>query len=467
MSEAEESVVGMIGATYSGHTSTEDSGESPGDTPFEFDEAFQERVAALTVRDSQFMTTTRHLIKPEYFEDVGDAAMVNMVCRFWDRFKAVPDKVVMAQLIKDDVAAGIVRKELVPRVVEKFKAFYGEKVSLTGREYVAEKVAEFVRHQAVGKAILASVDLIEKGQFGKVEEIVKKAVAIGTNESMAAYDFWGKIEERAQQRIDKVSGAMPLRGITTGMLKLDELLYHRGWGRKELVTLMGGAKSGKTTGLVGFAKCASLAGYNVLYVTLEVSAAIISDRLDACITSTEMQALLSSIRDVESKLKTLQARAGKLLVHEYPTGTLTPAMLEALIERYRNDGVIFDLLAVDYADIMAPNIRTQDSIENSKSIYVDLRAICQKHDLAGLTATQTNRDGMKAAVATMVHVSDDINKMRIVDLAISINLTDEERSRGEARLYFAASRNQASGFTVFIKQDVARMKFIESIVRVE
>jgi replicative DNA helicase len=50
---------------------------------------------------------------------------------------------------------------------------------------------------------------------------------------------------------------------------------------------------------------------------------------------------------------------------------------------------------------------------------------------------------------------------------ISINITDEERSKNEARLYFAASRNQESGFTLFIKQDISKMKFIESIVRRE
>lgn len=116
---------------------------------------------------------------------------------------------------------------------------------------------------------------------------------------------------------------------------------------------------------------------------------------------------------------------------------------------------------------MAPNHRTNDPIENSKTVYVDLRALGFKHNLAVLTATQTNREGYKATVAKAEHVSDDFNKVRTVDLMISINSTEEERLAGEARLYFAASRNQESGFTIHIKQDLARMKFIESIVRIE
>ena len=88
-------------------------------------------------------------------------------------------------------------------------------------------------------------------------------------------------------------------------------------------------------------------------------------------------------------------------------------------------------------------------------------------DAAVLTATQTNRDGFKSTVAKAEHVAEDFNKIRIADLVISINATEEERAVGEARLYFAASRNQETGFSIFIKQEIAKMKFITAILKVE
>jgi replicative DNA helicase len=127
----------------------------------------------------------------------------------------------------------------------------------------------------------------------------------------------------------------------------------------------------------------------------------------------------------------------------------------------------FDIVIVDYADIMAPDFRTQDTIENSKSVYLALRALAAEENVAMLTATQGNREGSKAVVLKGEHVADDYNKVRTVDIMISINVSDEERANGEARLYFAASRNQEGGMTVFIKQDLSRMKFIASIVRIE
>ncbi|MEO9497667.1 MAG: hypothetical protein ABJG42_24550, partial [Vibrio splendidus] len=119
---------------------------------------------------------------------------------------------------------------------------------------------------------------------------------------------------------------------------------------------------------------------------------------------------------------------------------------------------------VDYADIMAPDIYTQNEIENSKQIWLGLRAIAQIENAAMITATQTNRTGFKNTTAKAEDVAEDFNKIRIADLVISINRTDEERDRGEARLYFAASRNQSGEFSISIKQDLARMSFIDGVI---
>jgi replicative DNA helicase len=469
-SGAEQSVATMIGSAYSGAPTAPEPAsaldESEG-TKFAFDEEFQTRIANMAVRSTDFMNRVGHLVRPEYFDNIGEATLVNLAKRFHEQYKTLPDHTVMAQLIKDGVANKTIKKDSIQTIKEYFSAVY-KTADLSGREYFEEKIVEFARHQATTAAILKSVELLEKGDFPKIEQNIKAAIEIGINEDGTAYDYYDTISARTSERLDDASGSKPPRGITTGHLKLDEILYHRGWGRKELATIMGGAKAGKTTALIGFAQAASLKGFNVMYVTLEVSARIIAERLDAAMSDTEIKLLGSKIKDVEAKIEGLKARShGKLKIHEYPSGTFSPNMLRALLERYEAKGQTFDLVVVDYADIMAPNFRYNDTIENSKSIYVDLRAIAQETNVAMLTATQTNREGYKATVAKAEHVAEDFNKVRTVDLMISINITDEERSKGEARLYFAASRNQESGFTLFIKQDIAKMKFIESIIRRE
>lgn len=473
---AEDSVASMIGAAFSGtEPAAEPVAEAYEGDKFDFDAAFQTKVAALSMRDNQFMRRMSGILKPDFFENAGEAALVNIALKHFAKYGAVPDRSILASLIADDVKAKIIRKDVLDLVKVAHK-----EVALTdlgNAGYVEDKVVEFARHQALGDAILKCVDLREKGQFDKVEKLVKEAIEIGVSDDGDSYDYFERISERTELRLERASGKRPPQGITTGIPKMDEVLYHRGWGRRELTTIMGGAKAGKTTALINFARSAALAGKNVLYASLEVGNNIISDRMDASLSDTFMKELADKSHAVRERIEELAAKAGKLMVHEYASGTLTPNMLRALIERYKSPGrnrdgsvrapIEFDLVVVDYADIMAPNFRYSDVIENSKSVYVDLRAIAFEFNCAVLTATQTNRAGFTAAVAKAEHVAEDFNKVRTVDLMISINKTDEEAARGEARLYFAASRNQESGFTIVIKQNLAMMKFVEAVLRVE
>lgn len=469
MSEVEEvtaSVTAMIGASYSGGTpASGPAATEEGFEPFEFDEDFQRKIAAHTLADYSFMRSVGHLIKPEYFEQVGEAAIVNMAKKYWDKYAAVPPKSTHGLLLKAELDSGAIRGDAKSEAVSALKRMWQE--DLGGSKHVAEQVAEFCRHQAMSQAILRSVDYLGSKKFEKIEAAVKEAIGIGISEDGDEYDYFERINERTEARLDKAAGKLPPQGITTGHPKMDDVLYHRGWGKRELSVLMGGAKTGKTTAMIGFAKSASLAGKNVLYVTLEVSAAIISDRLDASMSDNMMKEIGKNIHDIDSKIRDIHKRAGCLKIHEYPPGSFTPSMLERLIEKYEAKGIIFELVVVDYADIMAPDHRINDPIENSKQTYIGLRAVAFNKNVAVLSATQTNRDGFKATVAKADHIADDFNKVRIVDLLISINITEEERANGEARLFFAASRNQESGFTIFVKSDISRMIFIKSILKIE
>jgi replicative DNA helicase len=439
--------------------------EGPGIEHFSFDAEFQSKIAALALRDADFVGQVQHLLKPEYFENAAEATLVNMALGYYKTYARLPDRITINQLVKDDVAAKIIRKDLLAPIIQTLKSI--READLGDRVFAVEKVAQFARHQAVAAAIYKSVDLLDKKKFDSIETLMKAAVATAAETDGGDYDYFKAIEVRTGLRLDKAAGKVPPTGITTGIHQLNERLMHVGWGRKELAVLLGGAKSGKSMALVNFARYAALAGFNVLAVTLEMSKEIWADRLDASITGTDMKELGKKIHDVRAKIEALMANAGTLKLHEYPTGSFSPSDLRRLINKYKAKGVLFDMVVVDYADIMAPDHRTDDAIENSKNIYIGLRAIASEENVAMLTATQTNRLGHSASVAKAEHVAEDFNKVRIADLLISINATDDERARSEARLHFAASRNQESGFTIIVRQDRAKMQFIVAIIGVE
>lgn len=430
---------------------------------FDFDPAFQNKIAALFMRDTTFAMKTKDLVKPEYFAEDATGALIRIVQEHMKVYKAVPDFKILPTLLKDELAA----KRLRPDMLDGIKSAIREAVTadLSNPDYVTDKIVDFAKHQAIEQAMMQSIPLLEKGQFDKIAEVMKRATSVGVLVDEGAYDYWAEIENRTQERHDLLAGKVVREGITTGYAGIDAHLYHYGWGRRELSCMMGAAKAGKSMSLGDFGRNASLAGYNVLYITLEVGKRIIAERLDAANSDTMMRELHKDPDKVEATLKALHAKkAGALHLREYPSGAFKPSQLARLLEDYRADGLLFDLVIVDYADIMAAEYRSDSLIENLRTIYIDLRAIAFEANVALLTATQTNRDGAKAATAKATDVGDDWNKARTVDILIGINATDAEKAAGEARLTWLLSRNTEDGFSLRIKQDRQKMKFLEKVL---
>ena len=119
---------------------------------------------------------------------------------------------------------------------------------------------------------------------------------------------------------------------------------------------------------------------------------------------------------------------------------------------------------MDYLDIMAPERWVESERENLRALGLSLRAIGHEQNAAILSATQTNREGGKALTAKAEHAAEDINKVRTVDVLLSINSTEPERAAGEARIYFAAMRNTEDHFTLRIKQERSKMKFLTKVL---
>lgn len=455
---------------------------------YEFDEEFQRALVVLALRDINFMRRADSLLYPQHFDSNANAVLCKIAKDFYSKYKAPLDGSMLKEVLNDYKKAKILKESDLAEIIPILKEVYTNSTPLPPSEPIIDKLSEFARSSAVTCAIMKSVDLIEKRDWGKIEKGLRDSLSVGAEDDSSIYDYFAEIDKRTTIRENEYAGLTPPRGITTGCKQLDDVLYRKGWGRKELSLIMAPAKGGKSMACIYFAKGASIHGYNVLYVTLEVATDIVSARLDACVSDTEIRKLAEHSKEVKRKIESVAQRIkeeakkereraekegkkvlsftgmGLLHIKEYPSGSLKVSNLRRYLESARNKGVQYDLICVDYADLMAPEVKSPNQIENFRQIYVDLRALAFEYSCAILTATQTNREGAKAKVAEMTHVAEDFNKIRTADIVISINTTKDERLKGEARLHFVASRNQESGMTLRIKQDIPKMQFISGVV---
>ena len=431
-----------------------------------FDLAFQNKVVTMALRDPLFATRTAGLIEPSYFDFETHSWLVAFSNNHHASYKEPPSASIVIKALKDGKASKLIKGEFADDLVSFLKIVYAPAADLSNRDWTVDEVSAFARQRAMEAALELAIDVIDKkGDFAKIDAAIKKAQAVGANEGTGSTSFFDGVADRAKARLARLAGGI-VRGITTGHREIDDLFFHKGWGRKEMAILMGGAKSGKSMGLQHFALAAAGAGYNVLYITLENSTEVTEDRMDAAMSGVSLKDLDTSSGTIAVAIAGAAKAGGRLDIHEFPGGACRNSDIRKVIERYKVNGIVFDMLVVDYADEMAPESKHNEERHAFKEIYQGLRAVGIDENLAVLTATQTNRAGNKATTATSTDVSEDFNKVRLADILITLNSTDDEKKTGMMRLYLAAMRNSEDGLTITCSQNRANQKFIQKVLKI-
>ena len=440
----------------------------------QFDQDFQEQLAAHYLRDDVFVATAGSLVQPDFFDDETLAALVAVQREYLTRYGKCCTLRTFVQVLKKLVSLKRVKiadmKE-ASRLLGKL-----HKDPLKDREFVIDELADFARHQAMLNATLEMADALDANDASKISIAIasmEEAKAVGASDSSEAHDYRRGREERKQRRRDRRNSVAGVGGITTGVPELDKFLTPwRGWGRKELSILMGPPKSGKTAALVTFGINAATAGYNVFYASCEVSDTIIGDRTDANISGVPLNDFENRESEIDRAVADWEAKPGlgEFIVQSFPIRTLTVSALRRILKKYAAKGIHFDMIVVDYGDILKPEAHYQDKRHGLAEIFQDLRAMATDFNAAVLTATQTNREGTKKAsrnVTDGTDAAEDYEKVRTADALITINASEADRDQGQVVLYFSEMRNAETGLRLRFEQNIACMRFITSFLRVD
>tara|TARA_R100001460_G_scaffold27881_4_gene55903 strand:+ start:3283 stop:4686 length:1404 start_codon:yes stop_codon:yes gene_type:complete len=359
--------------------------------------------------------------------------------------------------------------------------------------FAIEQATTFVRFQRVREGVTKAVRALGKGtQEGLLdaEATLSGCLKAGAPTIHLGMEFADDLDLSTRFMLD------PVESFPTGIAELDR--YGLGPARRRLHMLLAPSGRGKSWWLLNLAVQARKHGKNVLYVSLEMGEDDIAQRLtqrmlglpnrkvdavryqkfietsdpaDRGLMVKEVRvpverALEDSDAEhyVRTELRKLQGQ-GRLLVTEFPTGTLTVDQLENFItvvaERKKMHP---DLVIVDYADIMA----TPSGVpkwEAAIKVGEGLRAIAQKWNVGMATVSQVTSSGLKAKRVDVDHTADARGKIGTADTLLTYSQTDAERAKGVARLFVAKARMEQDRFTVLVAQSYETGHFVRSSVR--
>lgn len=253
-------------------------------------------------------------------------------------------------------------------------------------EWVLDEFETFTRHKALERAILESADLLEKGDYGRVETIIKEATQISLTKDMGI-SYW----DNPRERIESVLNAKGQ--ISTGWPTLDWKL-HGGFNRGELEIFAAPSNGGKSLFLNNLAANWASLGLEVLFITCEMSQARVAMRMDSIHTGVGSRDIGKKIDEVELKLKMLSKKSANIQLKYLPAGKTVNDIRSFAKEFQIQHKKKFDIVIVDYLDLLMPatyKVSPENLFVKDKYVSEELRNFANDNDVVVVTASQFNR----------------------------------------------------------------------------
>lgn len=388
---------------------------------------FQIKVLSSLLKHREFLQGIHDVLETDYFDNPAHKWIVEEILKYHYKYHATPTLDALQVEVKK-----IDNEILKISVIEQLKESY--KTSNEDREFIEQEFANFCKNQQLKKALLSSVDLLEKGQYDDIRYLIDTALKAGQDKNIGhEYEKDTEVRYREEER----------KAVATPWPHINEMLMG-GLGAGDLGLVFGNPGGGKSWILVALGAIAAMAGFNVCHYTLELSEFYIGRRYDSIFSGIEVQDLAkhrSVIDEAVSKVP------GKLIIKEFAMGKASIATIEAHIQKSTDLGYKPDLVLIDYVDLLKSKRKSIDRKDEIDDIYISTKGLARELGVPVWTVSQVNRAGAKDDVIEGDKAAGSYNKMMIADFAISLSRKRQDKVNGTGRIHIMKNRYGSDGMT--------------------
>jgi len=304
------------------------------------------------------------------------------------------------------------------------------------KNWFFDEFETFCRHKALELAIIQSADLLEKGDYGQVEDKIKNAVRIGLTKDLGTDYF---LDPKARLLSLKNNNGT----VSTGWTALDHKLYG-GFNKGELNIFAGQSGAGKSLFLQNLALNWANVGMNVIYFTFELSEELSSMRVDSMSTGVASNEIFKKIDDIDLMVRMQGQKSGKFQLKYISSGATVNDLRSYLKEYEVQTGVKPDCICVDYLDLLMPiskRVSPSDLFIKDKYVSEELRNLAVEHQIVLATASQLNRSSVESNEFDHSHIAGGLSKIQTADNVIGIQTSRAMRERGRYLIQLMKTRS--------------------------
>lgn len=405
---------------------------------FEYGYSVQVKILTSILTDRDFTIQILDTFDKSYFDNKALEWLCDKTIGYFKEFRNMPTlevfSVEVAKLDKDS----IFKKEVVSTLKDVWT-----NIGSADLDFLKKDIKQFCINQQYKKFLFEGVGFYETRDFDKLDAAFRDVSKRVNMQTDLGHDYLKDIEYRYTEEANDERIETPWQVVND--------IMGGGLPKKKLGIIMAPTGIGKSWFLAALGAYALKQGKTVLHYTLELDDVYVAQRYDSILTGISFGSLKYNISKVK---KVIEKYEGKLFIKEFPPGTLSLQGLESHIDKYIMNGIVPDLVVLDYVELL--KIPFSNNISETKilgEIYKDLRGLAGTKDIAIWSADQSNREGSDEDVIGTNRISNSYAKLFAVDFLMTVSRRDKDKQNKTVRAHIAKSRLGPDGITFPGKMD--------------
>ena len=412
-------------------------------------------------------------IRSSFFSSGIKREVFSAVKFYFKEYDDIPTRDILEFIIKNKGSKNTINSSL--RYINKLY-----NMSVPAYEWVIKNINNHVQKIKIRNAMFEAEDLVDDD----IEKAKRKIVDFIKDPGL------GLVEHKNQLTLTKDEVYSIMSNVDnfccpTGITALDNEI--KGLFRQELFIIMSVANIGKSWAAVHLTISGLIHGKSVLFFTVEMSYAMIMQRILQSISSTLIPKHGEFEREVdlwdekyENKVKEVKETTkstDKIVRHllslkrfggilEIPTLDIkhrptVEYIIQSIIVHEVKHGKHPDLIVIDGLT----DVKHSGSDDPNKkrlglnSLVQDLRTVAQEYNCSIVITHQANREGVSSKKLTIAHSGESFGIMQIADTAISLEQKDKEYEDNTININVIRARHRAKFIKVKCYQNIAMGQF--------
>lgn len=401
-------------------------------------------------------------IKPEYFSSPSYKECFLKISEHFLKYDSFPSK--------DELLVNLQKSTLPEQIynsaVTDADDIYETSKTPVDATWLRTQTETYCKDRSLFLALQRAIDIADgtdKNNLSTtaIPDILSEALSLNFATKLG-HDYFDDFKERYDYYVSPVS-KIPFR------LDMMNTATEGGVERKTLNIVGAQTGGGKSLFLTNISSDYIKDGYNVLYISLEMTEKKIAQRIDANLLNVNINELKHLPYPVyENAMKKNQAQyKGRVKVVEFPPHSVSVANLKVLLREYKTKfNFIPDVIIIDYLGICASarmKIANTNSYMYYKSVAEELRAFAIENDIVMWSALQLNRGAMGSTDVGMENTSDSIGGPMTFDFYFALIVSQDMIRLNQVKIKQLKSRygdlNKYPAFVLGL--DRAKMKFYD------